>query len=315
MTRALKVTRYGVASYALLISAGLLFFTGSINSVEAQGSDCAYRKINKNQEVVYIQFEGTRVPKNEESRDEVVHFRIRNNTTCEVLLISPDSCLRRVNGVWTSAVEDGEEVNVLYEIETKKGRFQHYRNDQLFVVHLLPGRSCIFPVRSGYLKKASIICVAYRYAWEDSAVGGSSPRCEARFYANDLPRGPATASAERNAVIQSPISVCGIDGFTQAVDEHIINEIEPPFVVKEIKGKILNTTGNGWTKVVRVLFEIREAGHSRIKKTHTDENGDFRIKNISDGRYCFKATVTGWQPVMGIIIVSKQAARKSRSFL
>jgi hypothetical protein len=123
---------------------------------------------------------------------------------------------------------------------------------------------------------------------------------------------PDTASASGNSAYQSPIFTCGIAGFTQSAAEHIINEIEQPFVVREIKGKILNATGYGWTKDVRVLFEIREAGHNLIKKTYGDENGDFSMKNISDGRYCFKATVTGWQSVIGIIIVNKKAARKTK---
>jgi hypothetical protein len=31
------------------------------------------------------------------------------------------------------------------------------------------------------------------------------------------------------------------------------------------------------------------------------------MRDITEGRYCFKATVNGWQSVTGIIIVSKRA--------
>jgi len=125
---------------------------------------------------------------------------------------------------------------------------------------------------------------------------------------------PATAGAGGRPADQrqSQMAECGIDGFTPAVDEHIIDEVERPFVVRNIHGKILNATGYGWTKDVRVLFEIREIGRTLIKKTYADENGDFSMEDIPDGRYCLKASVSGWQSVMGVIIVSKKADPKSK---
>lgn len=122
---------------------------------------------------------------------------------------------------------------------------------------------------------------------------------------------PDTTGTGGNSAHGSPIPTCGLAGFALAVDEHIIDEIERPFVVRGIKGKILNVTGYGWTKDVRVLFEIREIGRTLIRKTYADEDGNFSVKKIFDGQYCFKATVTGWQSVMGIIIVSKKADPKT----
>ncbi len=167
----------------------LLLLKGLFGSAEGQERTEGCQKINKGLDVIFIQFEETRAPENKGKQDEAVYFRIRNNTTCEVWLSSPDSPLRRLNAEWTNAVEDGEKARVLYEVETKSGRLQHYKQDHLFVISLLPGRSCIFPVLSSYLKKTNVICVPYRYAWEDSAVGVSTPRCEVRFFARDLPRG------------------------------------------------------------------------------------------------------------------------------
>lgn len=105
---------------------------------------------------------------------------------------------------------------------------------------------------------------------------------------------------------------CGLEGFTLANPEHIVNEIKEPFVVSEIKGRIINEAGGGWPRDYPVLFEIRGMKkHVKIYKTHADENGNFVMKNIPEGRYCFKATIGGWQSVMGIIIVNKKADPKS----
>jgi hypothetical protein len=110
----------------------------------------------------------------------------------------------------------------------------------------------------------------------------------------------------------SPIIRCGLEGFTQAAAEHIINEIKQPCIVKNIRGKILNATGHGWTKNVRVLFEIRRTEGGNIIKTYADDKGNFKMKDIPEGQYFFKATVLGWQSVMGVIIVNKSANPNSQ---
>ena len=104
-----------------------------------------------------------------------------------------------------------------------------------------------------------------------------------------------------------PIEICGLKGFTESKAEHIINQIREPFVVCEIRGTISNDQA-GWQKGSLVLFEIRGIGKNlKVKHTHTDEYGNFAMKNIPPGRYCFKATVLGWQSVMGVIFVDKKA--------
>lgn len=101
---------------------------------------------------------------------------------------------------------------------------------------------------------------------------------------------------------------CGLEGFTEAPDEHIIDEIAEPFVVRAVKGRIDNEAGPGWWKDCLVLFEIRGIRKdTEVRRVYADENGSFVMGDVAEGRYCFKATVNGWQSVTGIIIVSKRA--------
>lgn len=66
---------------------------------------------------------------------------------------------------------------------------KRHRDRRLNVVHLLPGRSCVAPMQSGYLKKTNTLCVPCQYEWKDGWVIGSSPRSEALLHASELPRG------------------------------------------------------------------------------------------------------------------------------
>jgi hypothetical protein len=110
-----------------------------------------------------------------------------------------------------------------------------------------------------------------------------------------------------------PISLCSLDGFTLSAAEHIIEEIKQPFVIQKIEGSIVNFDNSTWSRDSRVLFEIRGiAKDGQIRRTYADENGYFVFNGITEGRYCFKATVLGWQSVMGIIIVSKKADPKGK---
>jgi hypothetical protein len=109
---------------------------------------------------------------------------------------------------------------------------------------------------------------------------------------------------------QSPISLCGLEGFTDAPGGHQLEEIEQPFIVSKVKGLIKSAVGD-WPEGARILFELRskEAG-SITRRVETNKFGEFIIDGISEGQYCFKATIYGWQSVMGIIIVSKKADSK-----
>ncbi len=118
------------------------------------------------------------------------------------------------------------------------------------------------------------------------------------------PGNPETAAVRSN---------CSLEGFTLTEAENRIIEIEDAFVVRKIRGWILNYNDieKKWPVRFRVLFELRQSeGNMEIMRTIADENGYFEIPNVPEGRYCFKATLYGWETIIGTIIVDKKADEK-----
>lgn len=108
-----------------------------------------------------------------------------------------------------------------------------------------------------------------------------------------------------------PGVICGIEGFTVFPSEHKTVGIEKPFIVRAVKGKLMNTFGE-WPKdpPFPTLFEIRRMGGTAIIQASIDGEGNFKLPSVPEGQYCFKATAYLWESVMGIIIVSKKASHK-----
>src|SRR5215475_822794 len=103
----------------------------------------------------------------------------------------------------------------------------------------------------------------------------------------------------------------GIVGdFTKSPTEHIINQIEQPFTVRSVIGIVTRQTGGPTEPLQNVLFEIQGPGSDRkIRRASSDENGRFKMGRVPSGTYKFKATLNGFQSVMGTIVVSKKASR------
>jgi hypothetical protein len=99
-----------------------------------------------------------------------------------------------------------------------------------------------------------------------------------------------------------------IGDFTRSPVEHIINQIDEPFVVRSVAGAIILPHEGG--PITDVLFEIQGPGTDRkIRRCKTDDNGRFKMGRVPDGTYRFKATLGGFQSEMGTIIISKKAPR------
>lgn len=98
--------------------------------------------------------------------------------------------------------------------------------------------------------------------------------------------------------------------FTRSPYEHIINEIDHPFVVRSVEGLITLPHKGG--PLTGVLFEIRGPGTDRqIRRCKTDKHGRFKMRGVAEGTYRFKATLSGLQSEMGTIIVSKKSPKNN----
>jgi|HubBroStandDraft_6_1064221.scaffolds.fasta_scaffold765336_1 Carboxypeptidase regulatory-like domain len=101
-----------------------------------------------------------------------------------------------------------------------------------------------------------------------------------------------------------------VGDFTKSPTEHIIIRLERPFVVRSVKGIILRGQGDQ-EPLPGVLIEIQGPGSDRkIRRAKTDEHGRFTIGHVAGGTYKFKTTLNGFQSVMGVITVSKQATKQ-----
>lgn len=95
-----------------------------------------------------------------------------------------------------------------------------------------------------------------------------------------------------------------LSDFTKSASEHGIDTVEDPFRVRAVAGTISTATGDAGR--ANVLFEIEGPGDERtMRHVLTDRNGHFKIPHLPDGNYRFKATLYGFQSVIGTIIVSK----------
>lgn len=105
---------------------------------------------------------------------------------------------------------------------------------------------------------------------------------------------------------------CGPEkGFLRSSTEHITVEVEEPFEVRSVAGRITRAVGD-LGPLEGVAFEIRGPGDSeKVQGTLTDRKGNFRLRAI-EGTYRFKATMDGFQSIVGTITVSKRASRSSR---
>src|SRR5215469_4546127 len=102
-----------------------------------------------------------------------------------------------------------------------------------------------------------------------------------------------------------------LGGFTKSPTEHIINKLEEPFEVRSVSGVVMRQGGEQ-EPLRDVLVEIKGPGdHDRIRRTKTDDHGQFKISHVPAGTYSFKVTLDGYQSVMGRIVVSKNAAKNN----
>ncbi len=181
-------TQRGVALITAMIifALAIISFLGSTESEETR--DCGCKILDKTYNSLYIQFERTGMSSDRPKKEQVVWLRLRNNTSCVVVLDMIGIYYRLVDGKAMNDPLDGEIIRLHYAIDTKSGRTYDIRTDQFGAISFLPGRSILFSVPSRYLKKNNAIAVPFQYLWEGFGIRGN-PRCEVLFSPLSLPRG------------------------------------------------------------------------------------------------------------------------------
>jgi hypothetical protein len=96
-----------------------------------------------------------------------------------------------------------------------------------------------------------------------------------------------------------------LKGFSRSPSEHIIVTLNHTFTVKSVRG-LVTADYDDSALLPEVLFELRGPGGSeKIWSGTTGDDGKFKISNVPEGRYRFKATFNGFQSVIGTVVVSK----------
>jgi hypothetical protein len=100
------------------------------------------------------------------------------------------------------------------------------------------------------------------------------------------------------------VSAQDLRDFTRSPTEHIINQLENPFLVRAVAGVIV--LKGGGDPLPNALLELQGPGKSKkIRSVTADENGRFTMRRVPRGAYKFKATLNGFQSVVGTMVVSK----------
>ena len=84
-------------------------------------------------------------------------------------------------------------------------------------------------------------------------------------------------------------------------------ELPEPLKVRSVDGSILDPHRDPLPDVV---FEIRDES-GKIRSGISDSRGRFHIRGVPKGTFRFKATKNGFQSIVGTIVVTKAASRKS----
>ena len=105
----------------------------------------------------------------------------------------------------------------------------------------------------------------------------------------------------------NPTTNCFDVSLFEIKNEHIVIFHSETFVLKSLKGNILSEAGK-WPIGVKPLLQVIPLKTSGIKNFEVEEDGSFDFGDtLVVGKYCFKVTVLGWQPVIGYFEISNEA--------
>jgi Prealbumin-like fold domain len=89
--------------------------------------------------------------------------------------------------------------------------------------------------------------------------------------------------------VQQQYNSADFSDFTRSPSGHVIDVIEHPLTIHSIQG-VISFQGHPGQRLVDVLFEIQGPSPAKtIRQATTDKNGRFKIGQLKDGSYKFKA--------------------------
>jgi hypothetical protein len=100
-------------------------------------------------------------------------------------------------------------------------------------------------------------------------------------------------------------------GFAKSPTEHIVDRLPDLVVVKAVAGEIRARSND--EPLPNVLFEIRGPGAAQtVRSVKANALGRFSLGRVRSGEYVFKATLNGFQSLVGRVRVTKTADPTSR---
>jgi hypothetical protein len=102
-----------------------------------------------------------------------------------------------------------------------------------------------------------------------------------------------------NCVAQDRYESGKLKGFTSYTAFEIV-QISSPLRVCTIDGFI--SVSSSGDPLADVLIEIRDA-KGKVRGTKTDAKGHFKFRNVENGSYDFKTTLSGFSSVTGTFVV------------
>jgi hypothetical protein len=122
----------------------------------------------------------------------------------------------------------------------------------------------------------------------------------------------ATACAHSQGKVMPSVRDCNFQSFPAASSRggHEIREAMQPYVVRRVRGR-LRTHWPPWPDGASPVFEGAPLGGGSVTAAEADPDGTFDVGPLPRGSYCFVAGHRGWDPVMGVVIVTRAAPKNS----
>ena len=109
---------------------------------------------------------------------------------------------------------------------------------------------------------------------------------------------------------------CGINEMAEGTGAVHIWDFPEPIRVRRVRGRIIFEGWDGsWYKNSWPILRLRGPQESqKIYEVHGDAEGQFELKHLPEGQYCFfaSASCSGYHGYYGIIIIDKKADKNNR---